>query len=244
MSEGKLVEEFVVPSYLTDSSRLLSPASTLAVMQDISYKGAESLGIGDSAISTRGLAWVLCRARFIVRRAPSMFERVRLETWHKGVLGPYFIRNYRILDRKGEELVKATSSCALIDTQSRMLARPDHVEGFNCMEPQCEDSTFEQQADKIIVPRCEPSEKTVEHEIRYTDIDFVGHTNNTNYLKWAMDCEALNGGILHPGEVTVNFIHEISAGEVISFRRICSSGLSFLIGTVNGRTVMTARLAH
>ncbi len=244
MNEGKLIEEFVIPSYLTDSNRLLSPASTLAVAQDMSYKGADSLGIGDSAMSPRGLAWVLCRARFIVRRAPAMFEHVILETWHKGILGPFFIRNYRILDSNGDELVKATSSCVLIDMQSRTVVRPDHVEGFSCMEPQCGESTFEGQADKILVPNGEPSPITVEHDIRYTDTDFVGHTNNTNYLKWAMDCEALNGGDTHPVDVTVNFLHETSAGETITFRRICSAGLSFLVGMVCGRTVMTVRLAY
>lgn len=243
MIEEKYIEEFVIPSYLTDSSRRLSPASTLAVAQEMSYRSAEDLGIGDSSMFAKGLAWVLCRARFIVSRAPVMFEHVILETWHKGILGPFFVRNYRILDKEGDELLKATSSCVLIDRLSRALVRFNHIIDFKCVEPQCDDSTFEEQADKIRIPQEEPCRKVIEQEIKYTDIDFVGHTNNTNYLKWAMDCEALNGGIIHPSDVTVNFLHETTIGEKITFRRICSCGLSYLIGAINNKNVMTVRLA-
>lgn len=243
MNKEKLIDEFIVPSYLTDSSRKLSPASALAVAQDMSYKGAEELGIGDKAMSARGLAWVLCRARFIVKRAPEMFERVILETWHKGLSGPYFIRNYRIIGKDGLELVKATSSCVLIDTNTRMLSRIDHVQGFDYSEPQCMECTFDGTAEKIRIPQGAYSSEEVAHTIEYTDTDFVGHTNNTNYLKWAMDCESLNGGILHPGDVTVNFLHETSVGDCITIRRLFSDGVSYLMGVVNGRCVLTVRLA-
>lgn len=238
----KLIEEFTIPSYLTDSSRKLSPASTLAVAQDLSYKGGDELGIGDKEMSTRGLAWVLCRARFMVKRAPEMFERVILETWHKGLSGPYFIRNYRIRDTAGRELVKVTSSCVLIDLKTRTLTRIDHIPGIDWPDPGCGECTFDVPAEKIRIPQGEYDSGEVAHTIEYTDTDFVGHTNNTNYLKWAMDCEALNGGMLHPGDVTVNYIHETSVGDRITFRRMFSDGVSYLIGVVNGSCVMTVKL--
>lgn len=243
MNEEKYTEKLIIPSYLTDSNRVLSPASFLALTQEMAYKGAEQLNIGDSTMSAKGLAWVFSKARFITSRSPEISEHVILETWHKCIIGPCFIRDFRMLSNEGEELVKATCSCVLIDMNSRMLMRPDHVEECDCLEPQCADSTFQDQADRIIIPHSEPCIGSVEHEIMYTDIDFVGHTNNTNYLKWAMDCEAMNGGNLHPRDVTVNFLHETSAGEHITFRRVLSSGISFLVGEVCGRPVMTARLA-
>lgn len=240
---GKLIEEFTIPSYLTDSSRRLSPASTLAVAQDLSYKGGDELGIGDKEMSARGLAWVLCRARFIVERAPEMFEDVILETWHKGLSGPYFIRNYRIRDTAGRELVRVTSSCVLIDKENRALTRVDHILGNNSFEPLCGECTFDVPAEKIRILQGEYDSGEVVRTIEYTDTDFVGHTNNINYLKWAMDCEALNGGMIHPRDVTVNYIQETSAGDRITFRRMFSDGVSYLTGVVNGRCVMTVRLA-
>lgn len=244
MDEGKYFESFVIPTYLADRSRHLSPASTLAMTQEMSYRAADHLGIGDRAMSVMGLAWVLCRARFMVRRAPEMCESVTLETWHRGLSGPFFIRNYRILDMTGNELVIASSACVLIDKKTRALSRIDHIPGFGYSEPQCNEDVFDEPVRKIRVPECGFFRNEVVHPIGYTDIDFVGHTNNTNYLKWAMDCEAMNGGNGHPCDVTVNFLRETYVGERITFRKVRSCGPSVLVGTVGDRTAMTAELTY
>lgn len=56
---------------------------------------------------------------------------------------------------------------------------------------------------------------TGEHTVSYSDLDINGHTNNSRYVVWAMDCL--------PGEVTdspvkdlyINFVKETLPGDKV-----------------------------
>ena len=282
--EYKHREELIIPSYLVDGDKLLSPSSIMAVLQELSYNGSIEMGCGVEDLLTKGLAWVFSRNMFRVHRYPRLTEKVQLETWYRGFEGLMVLRDYHILSSDGEPLVSATSSSLIIDINTRELKRTDHLTGVISPEPQCNESALGSNADKLTVRTIELNGNTpganagsvnpgrqgiawadtgITRTVHYGDTDFVGHLNNTCYLKWIIDCERQLGGnstvpggldchsgaeplapgIIHPGEVCINFLKETKLGEELTFRRLCGpDGTLSAALSADGRPSMTCRL--
>ena len=262
--EYKHREELIIPSYLVDGDKLLSPSSIMAVLQELSYNGSSEMGCGVDDMLAGGLAWVFSRNMFRVHRYPRITEKVHLETWYRGFEGLMVLRDYRILSEDGEPLVSATSSSLIIDIATRELKRTDHLEGVISPEPQCTESALGCNAEKLTVRPAglngntpggnigsEASDRQngtwadtgIIRTVRYGDTDFVGHLNNTCYLKWVIDCEHRLGGIIHPTEVCINFLKETKLSSSLTFRRQTSpSGTLYAALSPDGHPSMTCRL--
>ncbi|MBQ7194721.1 MAG: hypothetical protein IJS07_03705 [Bacteroidales bacterium] len=213
----KHIEDFIIPSYLVDGDKLLSPSSVLSILQELSYRGSDELGCGVDFMLSKGLAWVLSRDQFVIHRYPRISEKVRLETWYRGFDGLMVLRDYRILSPDGEPLVSATSSSLIIDINTRELKRTDHLPDVISPEPQNPEPAIGHNADRIVLRGLDIKDCGIRRTVRYTDTDFVGHLNNTCYLKWAMDCDRELGESTRPKEVCINFVKETKLGEVLSF---------------------------
>ena len=257
-------EELTIPSYLVDGDKLLSPSSIMAVLQELSYNGSTEMGCGVDDMLAKGLAWVFSRNMFRVHRYPRITEKVHLETWYRGFEGLMVLRDYRILSEDGEPLVSATSSSLIIDVNTRELKRTDHLDGIISPEPQCTESALGCNAEKLTIrpgdlignntgdnsaPGASERQETtwtdtgITRTVRYGDTDFVGHLNNTCYLKWVIDCEHRLGGIIHPTEVCINFLKETKLDSTLTFRRQTnSSGTLYVALSPDGHPSMTCRL--
>ena len=244
MKPDRYTEDMIVPSYLTDRTRRMSPVAAMAVIQELSYSGGDQVGLGDHLLSPRGLAWVYSRLHFVMYEAPSFRQPVRLETWHRGLSGPYFLRDYRILDTAGRTLVAATAASVIIDVASRTLRRIDRIEGVDTT-PQRQEQALEKQAGKIVLPSGVPGERMLSHRVAGTDLDFVGHTNNLNYLRWALECERRSGdgAVTRPADVAVAFLHETHLGETVDYVRYVDGEQHYYAGYVGDRHVVSLRIA-
>ena len=244
MKPDRYTEDMLVPSYLTDRTRRMSPLAAMAVVQELSYSGGDQVGLGDHLLTPLGLAWVYSRLHFVIYEAPAFRQPVRLETWHRGLSGPYFLRDYRILDTAGHPLVAATAASVIIDIASRSLRRIDRIEGVDTA-PQNPEQALEKMAGKIVLPVDVPAERMQSYRVTDTDLDFVGHTNNLNYLRWALECERRSGdgGITRPADVAVAFLHETHLGETVDYVRYVSGGQHYYAGYVGDRHVVSLRIA-
>ncbi|MCR5713587.1 MAG: hypothetical protein K6F98_01470 [Bacteroidales bacterium] len=244
MRPDRYTEDMIVPSYLTDRTRCMSPVAAMAIVQELSYSGGDQVGLGDSLLTPQGLAWVYSRLHFVIYEAPAFRQPVRLETWHRGLSGPYFLRDYRITDTAGRPLVAATAASVIIDIASRSLRRIDRIEGVDTT-PQGTEQLLERQAGKIVLPSDIPGERVLSHRVDETDLDFVGHTNNLNYLRWALACERRDGdgAITRPADVAVAFLHETHLGETVDYVRYVSGEQHYYAGYVGDRHVVSLRIS-
>ena len=54
----------------------------------------------------------------------------------------------------------------------------------------------------------------------YSDIDFLGHTNNARYAVWSMDClDYEDASTMFVKDVYINFNHEVRPGDTVLLRR-------------------------
>lgn len=240
--DNKYREDFAIPSYLADGSRELSPNATLLVFQELAYRGANDLSFGDSVMKEKGLAWVLSRMHFVTYRAPVMGERVKLETWHKGLDGLFYLRDYRILDTDGRELTVATSSFVIIDTRTREMVRTDSLGDLVPPEPQCGEHAIQAPADRLAVRGDDFETSPRTRRVEYSDTDFVEHVNNSNYLKWMLDYEYARGGVRKAKDVCINFSRETHLGSETGIRRFERPDGVYLQVVSEGVASATARL--
>lgn len=235
--EDRYSEEFIIPSHLVDGSKSLGAGNILHLMQELSYHGADQLGCGEADFERRGLAWIFARMHIVINRRPSLYEKITMQTWSKGLEGLFFNRDYRFLDTQGETLIGACSSCLTISLSTRSMVRSDKVASLleNWVQNPEEAAS---PAGKILpCPDYTPL-PVMSHRVMYSDTDFIGHVNNSQYIRWAVDCEmSLNPGF-NVREITVNFIRETKLGETIEYYRGIRGGRINYSAKVEGNTAM------
>ena len=149
----------------------------MRVLQDRTVTLFESVGDGYDAVSERGLAWVVTRYRFEIRRMPRYLETVRIELrCAKPRHGVYPIE-YGVIAPDGETIVLAVGHWRLIDTNSRSASGDDSVHLPVTLERPALKTTLNiRPTGRVSVTR---------HRADYSRCDMNGHMNNTRYLDLA-----------------------------------------------------------
>lgn len=214
---NKFIQKHVIPCYQTDANWRLKPASFMDLAQEAANSHAAILGFGyDDLIQSR-TAWILSRVNIHFIKAPLWRDEVTLTTWHKGLERLFFLRDFILTDKDGNECVKATSSWLVLNLDTRRLVRDPHLmdEGTTCS-----DNVLEAPAAKVQMPKDKEATLVMEHTVTYSDVDLLGHTNNAMYMHWAMDALDYSLASARPvKELTINFNHETKAGEVVKIYR-------------------------
>ncbi|MGM9790834.1 MAG: acyl-[acyl-carrier-protein] thioesterase [Candidatus Cryptobacteroides sp.] len=246
--EQKYKKALQIPSYLVDSNKRLRPSCFMSLAQEMAMRGADMMNFGHNDLAKFGLAWVVSRTHLEFTDTPKWKDELEFSTWHKKVDGLFFLRDYLLTDTQGNVKVKGTSSWLVIDTRTRRLYRTDRLaENFD-LTPQCTEDAVEQPAAKIIIPKDLESELSGRHTVKYSDLDFIGHANNTAYVSWAMDTLPLTTVLEKPLKVLdINFNLETKAGEEIELYRTAQitpeEEIYYIEGKVEDRSHFTARLA-
>ena len=205
-----------LPSYMTDCHKRLRPVYFMCLAQELALKGADVLGFGYDITLSRGVSWVLSRMHVKYLDTPRWRDEISMRTWHKGLNGLYFIRDFEMLDSGGRPVALATSSWVLMNVTERRVTRPDRLSDIVPSQPQCEESAIEENAPKLQIPKDAEAVRLRSHRVHFSDIDFIGHTNNTKYIEWALDCVPeellLNRQVK---DFYVNYIQESKLDDVI-----------------------------
>lgn len=203
-----------------DATQRLRPAAFMEIAQEIAYLAASAMGFGYNDLIGSRQAWVLSRMTFRIIDAPRWRDEVTVTTWHKGTAGPFSLRDFIVRDAKGNQRIVGTSSWVILNVGTRALVRNEAMAAPVAPERVCPDHAIEELAERVIMPRgCTP-ELVGEHVVRYSDTDFLGHTNNVRYVVWAMDCLDYDELLARPvREVSVNYSQETRPGERVSIYR-------------------------
>lgn len=230
----KFTQNIYVPCYSTDASWRLKPAAFMDLAQEAAGQHAVYLGFGYDDLIKNNTAWILSRVNVKFIDTPKWREDMVLTTWHKGFNRLFFLRDFIMTDISGRERIKATTSWLVLDLENRSMVRDPELieEGTVCLE-----NAIEVPADKVRMPRNVESVLVYEHLVGYSDVDMLGHANNAMYMQWAMDAvdyEITSGSPIK--EFTINFNHELKAGERVALYRACEEREDGLHIFIEGRT--------
>ncbi len=174
---------FKVRSFDVDRSNFITATAISEYLQEIAGEHANNIGFGYRQVIKQQMVWVLSGIRIEVQRLPRWEEEVLIQTWVVNNNRFLSRRDFRWLDKQGNELLTATTNWILFHTEKR---RPQLVEQMNFplkMKPEQTATGLPVQNIRVKIEDQRP--KT--YEVKYSDLDMVGHMNNTKYIRAIMD---------------------------------------------------------
>ena len=246
---NKTTRSFDVQSFMADVEYRMRVSAFLDIAQDLSMQGSKELGFGFDRMNPVHMGWVLYRMYFKFLRPVLWRERMTMNTWHKGLEGLVFLRDYELLDAEGERAVVGTVSWVVLDMQNRSFVRNDALPEFVNPEPQNTENAVADPAPKVVIPAGLEKSFVREHTVRYSDIDFNGHTNNVKYVVWAMDSIDQDYASSHQvSEIAINFNRETRLGDKVGLfiaEEPSDSGRTFYVeGLVEGRQSFIVKIVY
>ena len=149
MIPPKCEQELSLPCYFFDVNKNLRPASFFDLAQEIAVQGSAMVGAPDWVLKDRDIAWILSRMHVRFEQYPRLYDKVLLQTWHSGISGPLYTRDYLMLNADGNVLIRATSSWILMEISTRSITRVDRIFDLMSPEPQCDGRALDANAPKL-----------------------------------------------------------------------------------------------
>ena len=182
--EFKFEKPVEINYYASDNRMNMSFSALIAFFQDIAIDHSDSAGYTVKRLLDEGLGWIITNYHIIIERMPKYGEKVVFKTWSSGIKHFQAERSYSVTDSNGNEIVKAASMWVLIDLEKRTpVSIPDEMNKAykTGTAPAIENERF-----RITKKRGELV-SVFETKITRRQTDTNGHTNNTQYVSWAMD---------------------------------------------------------
>ncbi len=232
--ENTIFKKYQVSSYEVDPNRSARLTTLANYFQEIAYIHAGRLEVGYTDLANNNAAWILSRMRIRIKKYPVWDDELVVETWPHGIEKIFALRDFRMRDKQEDVIAEGSTCWLMVDTKSH---RPLRIsEDFIHVETRT-DSVFDTMPGKIDLPG--DMHPVYSRQVRYSDLDVVGHVNNVKFIEWATDALdetlQLSGGIL---DFTINYIAEARPGnEAVIFVSEPLDGKYFLQGkSSDGKT--------
>ncbi|MBN1633416.1 MAG: hypothetical protein JW917_04545 [Ignavibacteria bacterium] len=208
--------EYLLDSNDVDTNARLTIVAFCNFMQNFAGKDAERRGFGITFMHQYGLVWVLTKIGARIYEYPCFGDKIRLETWVRGINRIVTDRHFIAYDKNGNKLADAITEWALLDVKSR---RPQLIEKyFHIREYTADKSADVEMPKKINLPQ----NMTVigQRKVVYSDIDLNQHVSNIKYPEWYLDTYDFN--FLHNNtveEFELNFLYESKFGQIMTIKK-------------------------
>lgn len=207
----------------------LSITGLMNYLQDCSIFQSEDIGSGFSSMEQVRKGWLLSAWNVEVLRRPNVAEEITIGTWPYDFKGIYGLRNFVIMDRDGNYLVKADSCWFLtnIDTGRPVKPTAEDIAPYPVVEPRLD---MEDLPRKIVLP--DGLEEVGRVTVLKSHLDINQHVNNVQYVDIA--CEAIPNDREICG-VRAEYKREAVLGDEIVIRSLEQDGTYFIsLGAEDG----------
>lgn len=237
-----LTREFSISSYDLNPKGQARLTTMANFFQEVAYHHASELGLGYDDMKSRKTTWVLSRMRIHMKRYPVWNESIKMETWPSGAERLFALRDFRVLDSRGEVIGMASTAWLIMDIDTHRLIRPkEMMEQFKMIVHDVQ--MFDKALDKIVMSG--EGRKVMEHRVVFSDLDIVGHANNVKYMEWCIDAAtSADNAAEEICELEINFNHEAHFGDLIDISGYTSGDESYFVATRrgDGQEIISAKL--
>jgi acyl-ACP thioesterase len=200
-------------SSAVDIAKSLRVSEAFNYFQDVAGLHADNLGAGiDHIKEAYDIAWILMRVRLEIGRPAHLEEPLIVETWPQPPRGSYD-RDYLIkAEKDGELLARAVSTWILMNLTKHDIERGKVFD--YAYDIQKSERALDCRLRQLKAPG--PLAPAGEHPVRYSDVDYNLHVNNTRYIDFIMDAYPLDFHQEYEvGAIEVNYINEIRPDETL-----------------------------
>ncbi len=231
--------EFFIYPQEVDYTKQITLTALGSCLLNAAGLAAVEKGFGMETVHAQGLAWVVSRLAIEMKKYPTHYEKITIETWVNECGRLVTTRNFSIFSAEGEHLGDATSWWSMIDLTTR---RPVNLHEKTNLEQVIIDEP------SVMNPPVRLNELQLEpiaiHTVNYSDIDFNKHTNSMKYVEWMLntfDLSQYENRTL--ARFDVNYTHEALFGEQISILRQDSNDVThFDLKSSSGRSLCKTRM--
>lgn len=220
-----------IPCYMFDCAARLRPAAFFEIAQELAAEGAERLGFADHDLAPHDMVWILARMKVKFEKMPVRGDSVNTCTWHRGMKGLFFMREYTLDFPDGKAAAASTSAWVIMEKSTRRLLRPEATAGLIPSEAESEEKAVGSDAEKIILPSNTEMEKIGYHSVVYSDLDYNGHVNNSKYVVWTLDALPIELTTRNAvSEIGINFNREARPGDTVELFYCKMEGIHYVEG--------------
>jgi medium-chain acyl-[acyl-carrier-protein] hydrolase len=232
-------DEYVVRSHDVDVNNRMKLSFLLFYLLESASNHSSSCGCGFHELMAKNQYWNLSGLKLIIERMPTWDEKIRVNTWIKGIENNDVVRDFQIYGNDNRLCAKATSNWVIHDGMTKKPVALMDTEFDNCsyLNPE--------HAIKGKIDKLGPVTKIEESEIRYvyfSDLDMNGVVNHGKYLQWLKDTY---DGTFHKNHqvkaVDVNFMTSCHLDHRVEIKtESIGECVCYLHSIFNARTGMEA----
>jgi len=204
-------ERFFIRMYDCRPDGLVKTSALMGYMQEAAAYHAEQLGLGFRELEHRGCLWVLVNLRIEMSDTPRWGDEVIVATWPSGCTRMIASREFIGRSPEGLEFFRAASDWMILDRQT---GRPKNLDRLDLNLPQLgpkvlADATTRLQPNESYTHVCSLT-------VPFSAVDFNGHVNNTEYVRWALDAVHQHiGSLPEIRTAQLTYQAEVFAGDEI-----------------------------
>jgi len=163
----------------------------------------------------QGIAFIVSRTSFHVHKMPVADQRITFNTFEVAPSGPLSNRYYEIIDTNTKEvLISAMSQWSILNMKERKMLP---AKSFTLRPTPTRTVDFDGiAAGRIKTP--ETMEDWGHHQIKYSDLDANGHTNNAKYANFVFDAIPAEYQTKQFKDFRLNYSKEAMLGEKIALK--------------------------
>jgi acyl-ACP thioesterase len=233
--------QVTVPCFDVDCENRLKISALLRLHQEIGEKHITTFGVTSETLrNDHDLAFIFTKLKVEIINLPKAEEKVTVRTWCSQLKGVRFTRNYLLLSHDGEILTQSKAEVAAIKLSDRSVVRPKDVAVFDCflynydLENECE---YPKKLNRII-----NADFTSERTVRYSDLDYNHHLNNTVYADIVFDLLPPDTHKNKLKSFEINFLNEAKELDTINLSCEKTENTYKAVGTVGDTPCFTAEI--
>ena len=204
-------KNFFIHTSFVDRYDYIRPFAIWELFQAVAGNHADSLNLGFNDVVKKGVLWVVQYEEFkVVGKMPKYGDMVKVMTWPHKKERIEFIREYAMYDDNDNLSITGISSWFLIDINTHGITRGDEIDFNGEFYEKTNYSNYRRKKLNLIP---QGDIKRFEYQIKLTDLDHNGHTNNAKYFDMVYNlgitkCNLIKGG-------AISFIKEALLDETL-----------------------------
>ena len=175
-------DRFVIEAFDCHPDGSVKLNALMQYLQEAAARHAEQLGFGFADLERRDCFWVLANLRLEMTDTPHWADAVTVRTWPSGFTRLAATREFLGLDTDGRELFRAASEWMILDKNS---SRPKNLQRLDLRLPPSGPKVLNTELSRLRPAAAYEAASTL--YVPFSSLDFNGHVNNTEYVRWALD---------------------------------------------------------
>jgi medium-chain acyl-[acyl-carrier-protein] hydrolase len=182
MTMNSREDRFIVEAFDCRPDGFIKPNALMQYLQEAAARHAEQLGVGFADLERWDCFWVLVNLRIEMAGTLKWGDCLTIRTWPSGFTRLVASREFLGVGPDGREIFRAASEWMILDKHG---SRPKNLSRLDLNLPPAGLKVLTTELCRLRPAEAYAKAGTI--SVPFSALDFNGHVNNTEYVRWALD---------------------------------------------------------